>query len=404
MKRGSCGWARLRALAFLASFSAWHPASPVVAQAPASQTLSRHRVEAYFADSLRRGAQRVITTEGQTSRIAAASPIPRNIMLTTRVASEAVVDAATATGDSRVVLPDRAFVETNDGTGMLLVPVVIIEGRGLRYSNGAFRGSIRVGLEDSLSIGSSVALPSPIRFFVSGTVDSIQRPDTAVVHTNLPFATINLVQGVRVPTVSLNVRTTLHPGGVDVDVPVSLDTLRISASPPRVQGMGLEETDLVFGPGPFAGGTVIQLSADNGRLAEDEVQLSAAGTARTTLRSYWFGPSTVTARSIAFADAEISVDFAFPWLFLSASLLGGAMGGLAAWLQRRKAEAPGIRLTSGALLGLIATVLYAVGVNVTPLNPTVSTGQAVVFGLAAVIGYLGMLKIPGAGSSAIAES
>jgi hypothetical protein len=282
---------------------------------------------------------------------------------------------------------------------MLLVPVVIIEGRGLRYSNGAFRGSIRVGLEDSLSTGSSVALPSPIRFFVSGTVDSIQRPDTAVVHTNLPFAAINLVHGVRVPTVSLNVRTTLHPGGVDVDVPVTLDTLRVSASPPRVQGMGLEETELVLSAGPFADGTVIQLSANNGSLAEDEVQLSAAGTARTTLRSYWFGPSTVTARSIAFADSEISVDFAFPWLFLAASLLGGAIGGLAAWLQKRKTEAPWIlRLASGALLGLIGAVLYAVGVNVTPINPTVSTGQAVVFGLAAMVGYLGTLKMPGAGS------
>jgi hypothetical protein len=344
--------------------------------------------------------------QGQTSRITAANPIPRNVILTTRVASEAVVDASTATGDTRVVLPDRAFVETSGGTGMLLVPVVIIEGRGLRYSDGAFRGSIRVGLEDSLSIGSSVALPSPIHFFVSGTVDSIQRPDTAVVHTNLPFATINLVQGARVATVSLNVRTTLHPGGVDVNVPVALDTLRISASPPRVQGMGLEETDLVLGAGPFADGTVIQLSADNGSLTEDEVQLSAAGTARTTLRSYWFGPSTVTARSIAFADAEISVDFAFPWLFLAASLLGGAAGGLAAWLQRsqrRKIGAPWSRLASGALLGLIATVLYAVGVNVTPLDPTVSTGQAVVFGLAAVIGYLGTLKIPGAVSVASAE-
>lgn len=404
MNWGPIGWALLRALVLLASFSAWRPASSIVAQVPASQTLSRHRVEAYFADSLQGGAQRVITTQGQTSRITAANPIPRNVMLTTRVASEAVVDASTANGDTRVVLPDRGFVEINGGTGMLLVPVVIIEGRGLRYSDGAFRGSIRVGLEDSLSIGSSVALPSPIHFFVSGTVDSIQRPDTAVVHTNLPFATINLVQGARVPTVSLNVRTTLHPGGVDVDVPVTLDTLRISASPPRVQGMGLEETDLVLGAGPFADGTVIQLSADNGSLAEDEVQLSAAGTARTTLRSYWFGPSTVTARSIAFADAEISVDFAFPWVFLAASLLGGATGGLAAWLQKRKTEAPGIRLASGALLGLIATVLYAVGVNVTPLTPTVSTGQAVVFGLAAVIGYLGTLKIPGAVSSASAES
>jgi hypothetical protein len=169
--------------------------------------------------------------------------------------------------------------------------------------------------------------------------------------------------------------------------------------------MGLEETILMLGAGPFADGTAIQLSADNGGLADDEVRLSPAGTARTSLRSYWFGPSTVTARSIAFADAQISVDFAFPWLFLAASLLGGAIGGLAAWLQKRQAEVSWIfRVTGGALLGLIAAVLYAVGVNVTPFSPGVSTGQAVVFALAAVIGYVGALRIPGAASMAGAES
>jgi len=405
MNGSSTRWAPLRALMLVGLIAVWRPATPLLGQTPASQTLSRYRVEAYFADSLQHGAQRVINTEGATTQIAAANAIPRDVILATRVASEAVVDPPTATGDRRVVLPDRAFVETIGGIGMLLVPVVIVEGRGLRYSNGAFRGSIRVGLEDSLSIGSSVALPSPIRFFVTGTADSIQRPDTAVIHTNLPFTPINIVQGARMPTVTLNVRTTLHPGGVDVDVPVVLDTLRIAASPPRVQGMGLEETILMLGAGPFADGTAIQLSADNGGLADDEVRLSPAGTARTSLRSYWFGPSTVTARSIAFADAQISVDFAFPWLFLAASLLGGAIGGLAAWLQKRQAEVSWIfRVTGGALLGLIAAVLYAVGVNVTPFSPGVSTGQAVVFALAAVIGYVGALRIPGAASMAGAES
>ena len=36
----------------------------------------------------------------------------------------------------------------------------------------------------------------------------------------------------------------------------------------------------------------------------------------------------------------------------------------------------------------------AVGVNVTPVSPAVSTGQAVVFGLAALIGYVGALQMP----------
>lgn len=374
-------------------------AVPLVAQTAASQTLSGYGLEAYFGDSLQQGAQRVITTQGATTRITASSAIPRDVILPTRVASAAVVGQPTAIGESRVILPDRAFIETSNGTGMLLVPVVIIEGRGMRYQNGAFRGSIRVGLEDSLRIGSSVPLPTPIRFFVSGTADSIQRPDTVVEHTNLPFSAINLIQATRAPVLSLNVRTTLHPDGVDVDVPVVVDSLRIDATP-RVQGMGLEEARVVLGPAPLAAGAVIQLRADNLGLADNQVQLDGNGTATTTVRSYWFGPSTITARSIPFSDTEITVLFAFPWLFLGASLLGGALGALAAWLRTREDGERWLRrVGAGALLGLIATVLYAIGVNVTPINPAVSTGQALVFGLAAVIGYTGSLKLPAAGST-----
>ena len=44
---------------------------------------------------------------------------------------------------------------------------------------------------------------------------------------------------------------------------------------------------------------------------------------------------------------------------------------------------------SGPLLGLIAAVATAVGINVTGFSPTVTTGQAVVFAIAALVGFGG---------------
>ena len=52
----------------------------------------------------------------------------------------------------------------------------------------------------------------------------------------------------------LNVRTTLHPDGVDIEIPIDRDELILEASPTRVQGMGLEQATLTLGPAPFWNG------------------------------------------------------------------------------------------------------------------------------------------------------
>ena len=207
------------------------------AQDRVTSTLTRYNVEGYFLDSLRAGAQRVIAPGGAVSRITAASAFSGATFLPTRVPGGAVVRTTAPGGDMRVVLPDRAFAETGGDVGMLLMPVVIIEGGGLRYENGIFRGSIRVGIEDSLQSGSPVGLRTPIRFFVSGDADSIMEPNVAVEHTNLPFRRISLVEGTSRRSVSLNVRTDLHSEGVDVEVPLVFGELPMRATPPRVQGM-----------------------------------------------------------------------------------------------------------------------------------------------------------------------
>ncbi len=376
--------------------------APLAAQT--RRTVERLGVERYFLDSLRVGAQRVVMPDGSQSQIEGDGALPVGGVLSVRVAESAVMEAPSRSGDMRIILPDRGFVQTRDGTGMLLVPVVMVEGGGLRYdpASGTFQGSIRVGVEDSLQRAGSVNLPNPISFLVTGSADAIAPRDLSIGHTNLPFATVSLEDATPEGTLLLNVRTTLHPDGVDIEIPIDRDDLILEASPTRVQGMGLEQATLTLGPAPSGMGAAVQLAADHGNLADSEVRLSADGTSRTTIRSYWVGTSTVTTRSVPFRNAQTTVEFVFPWLFLTIALIGGAVGGTAAWaLKKRGAKAPGPGpkylpyLGSGMLLGLIATVAYAVGINVTGYNPVVTTGQAVVFAMAALVGFGGSLVIPG---------
>ncbi len=367
------------------------------------RTIERFGVEAYFLDSLQVGVQRAVSRGGLQAQIATDSILPQGVLIAVRVADSAVVAPPSGGAGARIVLPDRAFLETDAGVGMLLVPVVIVEGGGLRYDagGGTFRGSIRIGVEDSLQRAGSVNLPDTISFLVTGSADAITPQDLSIGHTNLPFAAVSLEEATPGTNLLLNVRTTLHPDGVDIEIPIDRDELILEASPTRVQGMGLEQATLTLGPAPSGTGAAVQLAADHGNLVDSEVRLSADGTGRTSIRSYWVGTSTVTARSVAFQNAQTTVEFVFPWFFLTIALIGGAVGGTAAWaLKKRGAEASGPGpeylpyLGSGMLLGLIATVAYAVGINVTGYQPLVTTGQAVVFAMAALVGFSGSLVIP----------
>lgn len=372
--------------------------------AQVGSTLERYGLESYFLDSLRVGLQRAVTPDGLQAQIATNGILPRGVLLPVRLGDSAVVESPSGGVGSRIVLPDRAFVETAAGDGMFLVPVVLVEGGGLRYDaeNRTFRGSIRIGVEDSLQRAGSSNLPDTVSFLVTGGADVISPQDLSIGHTNLPFVAVSLEEATPAASLLLNVRTTLHPDGVDIEIPIDRDELILEVSPTRVQGMGLEQATLTLGPAPSGAGAAVQLTADHGSLSDSEVRLSEDGTSRTSIRSYWVGTSTVTARSVAFQNVQTTVEFVFPWSFLTIALIGGAVGGTAAWtLKKRGMKAPGPGpkylpyLGSGMLLGLIATVAYTVGINVTGYNPVVTTGQAVVFAMAALVGFAGSGVIPG---------
>jgi hypothetical protein len=106
----------------------------------------------------------------------------------------------------------------------------------------------------------------------------------------------------------------------------------------------------------------------------------------------------VRASSPPLSEATAPVRFAWPIAVLVAAVLGGMIGAYVGRVQRsriRSRRALVSVVSIGLLTGIVVVVLYAVGVNVLPIQPTATAGEALAFALAAVGGYLG-LRVPSA--------
>jgi peptidoglycan/LPS O-acetylase OafA/YrhL len=105
------------------------------------------------------------------------------------------------------------------------------------------------------------------------------------------------------------------------------------------------------------------------------------------------GEAKVQAISAPLSPASATVDFVWPVATLIASVLGGMAGALVKRMQRgrvRSMRALRPVLIVGVLSGIVVVALYAVGVNVLPIQPTATAGEALTFVLAAVGAYLGL--------------
>jgi hypothetical protein len=111
----------------------------------------------------------------------------------------------------------------------------------------------------------------------------------------------------------------------------------------------------------------------------------------TTVRSVSFGKAYIKAESPPLAPAAVPVYFSWPSAFLVTTVLGGILGVALAHLQspRRKKNFRTV-LIRGVLTGIIVGALYAIGVNVLPIHPTATAGEALTFAVAAVAGFVGL--------------
>jgi len=304
--------------------------------------------------------------------------------------------------DSRAwMLPYQFVGRDKAGTALNLQPIIVVDAGGLRpAAGGSFWGRIFAGVLDADRPGESHAIGQTITFLITGDLDRVNPQSISFDLTN-HFEQVDLAADSPPDPVRLQVRPTFDPEGQStppIEIPVLRGAIRLTVSPIRIQGLGLETARVsVQALGvPKPDHLSVDLSSDLGSLDPGTLSFDASGLASTTIRSVTTGTATLHAASISsLAPGEATVTFLFPWLFLGAALLGGGAGGLI----RRARTDPGKRrafwmdlLILGVLVGLVIACAYSVGINLLPFQPTAHAGETLVFALAALGAIFGIPK------------
>jgi len=302
-----------------------------------------------------------------------------------------------------VLLPGLLRQEAEDGAELVLKPLVLIGQSLSRAADGRFIGTILVGVKE-VSDGRSGnrALTAPVQFDVLET--RFANPARVLVTSTAPHFESIEVTSASARSVTLRVASRFAPEGVEVVVPV--EALSLEPSTDQIDGFGLEAADLnisVVGlPNPEGRRVLLKVSGDSGYLESSRLTLDKNGEAATRVRSAGLGPVKISA-SVGGLVTTAEVRSRFPALTLMAAAFGALVGGLiqllseGKQLDRKRALAA---LAVSLLTGVLVFALYAVGVNVTPLNPTVSVGAVLVFAVSGIGAYLGtrLLKFGTPGS------
>jgi len=342
-------------------------------------TISRYLRVVPRTDSLRIARNSVITKVG----IAADSQIrlrPGDVL----VLPTQPRPASDTSGGEHIDLPNRYVTLEANSTALLNLSLrVSVLAGGLRYdpSRNVFAGILLVGLQDSARPHERVRLSGPIEVQVMGEAEGVEPGLLRLTHTNVPFATVRLQARSPGDTLHVVIRPVFDPTGVPTGVPVIRPTLRIRASPARIEGFGLETATLTLSADEEFKGRLVVLTVSRGRLAADTLRLAESGVAVTTVRSGGWGAARVEGDVGNVAHGELALYYVFPWSFLVAGITGGAIGALVRMRRvgHRKGRSFAADMLLGSAAGLLAAVALALGVNLTGIDLNVRFGEAAVF-------------------------
>lgn len=298
-------------------------------------------------------------------------------------------------------LPIQILGVESTGREYNLRPAVEVAGGGLRLrgTTRRFAGSLFVGVEDMDQPTGTRSLETPLELLLTGELDEIDPARVRLEHTNLPFSEVALEAAAPGDAVRLRIRPSFATEVTDLEVPVLRPMLTVNASPPRIQGLGLETAALTVRSVELSepGGVVVTLRTDRGDLGATNLGLDADGVGTTTIRSSGVGTATIHAEHPLLRAGTIGVAFAWPWSFGAAALVGGVVGGAIRWARRRATGGdarPAFDLVIGVLVGVVVAAAWATGINLLGVTPGARAGEAVVFALSA-LGSLVPLRPPG---------
>jgi hypothetical protein len=274
----------------------------------------------------------------------------------------------------------------------ILVPIVEIEGGGLRYDpeQQAYVGTILFGLVDRDHPAETGALPNMVRLQISGDVQSLDAVELSQI--NIPFRQIALrVQRPRADSVLVRIRPTFDPtGGSIISIPVLRNPFAVRASPRRIAGFGLEISELMVQTTRRTDTLPVVIASDRAKPSPAQLNADHDG-AMSRVRSSGVGQDTIRVASGDFEEVVV-VQYAWPIAFLLAALFGGLVGGvLNALSTHRRSDPRTVAFLGGqgALTGGVAAVLYAVGINVVGWAPSAEYGEGLMFAVAFISGLMG---------------
>jgi hypothetical protein len=279
----------------------------------------------------------------------------------------------------------------------------------LEYTGTTFRGSVALGLVDTLQPDRTVTLPVPIWFHLSVEAGEVLPADVPIRHTSLPPSAAVVTAATPGDSLRVLVQPALTLTPITTWLAVHRTLLALEPATARIAGFGLGRTELHVSL-PAAAGSAgagrrdVVLSARRGTPDPSVVSLAGGETGESVIRSSGVGRDTITATSGPLRSAPLELVYGWPFLFLAASLLGGIVGSVMDCEAIRRRGTPASRrafVVSGVAAGLFAAVAIVIGLNVTGVDFPETSGEAVVFVVAAlgtVLGLRGLRRaLPGFG-------
>lgn len=307
-----------------------------------------------------------------------------------------------AGGKKRHVLPFRIYGIDRNGAALNLDVVVDDEG-GMRLdqADNRFEGILHIGLLDRDRPGSSrQELPKPIELLVLNDQGGIDPSgNLSFSHTNLPFEKVTAYVLAPQEPVEIRIRTSFDPNNpVSMGLPVFRPQIKLSLSRRSLKGWGLEKADVNILVEGFTHpeGKVVFLESTRGVPDPARLTLDDNGTASTGIRSMGRGTAEITASMANAESAQARIAFIQPWIFFIVAMCGGLVGSVIKLLQDKILKAGEIvkRLLIGIFIAIVVAVAFTVGINLVGFAPKAKVGEAVIFVLGAIGGWIGNFTLP----------
>lgn len=255
--------------------------------------------------------------------------------------------------------------------------------------NNRYEGIFSVALVDDSRINmTSLELEDPVPLQFSSARAEFVPSNERVDHTNR-YNTIRIEDRSDDNPVPVKIITDFNMEGYITHL-AKIPSLRIETPSRPLQGFGVQAIPIRVSLQAYTGSDSVRVNLDTnlGSIETDHVYLKRDRPGTVILKSEGAGYAVVSAKAYGFTPDEREYIFAFPWVFIFVSVIGGFIGALVKHLMKQEKGKIGPAVLLGCLTGFIVALLYwGLGLNVLNLELDRIYNEFAVMGLA-ILGAL----------------